>query len=158
VTVPPPSWIARVFSEDDLSAIADRVAAVEARTSAELRVHLERRAPRALLGRRRDALDRAREVFARLGMHGTRDRNGVLIYLALDDRSLAIFGDEGVHARVGDTYWARIRDLMVERLRAGAARDAVTTAIDEVGRVLAEHFPRRPDDLNELSDQVSMDE
>lgn len=154
----PPSWIARVFTEDDLAAIADRVAAVEARTSAELRVHLERRVPRALFGRRPDPLDRAREVFARLGMQRTRDRNGVLIYLALDDHSLAIFGDEGVHARVGDTYWARIRDLLVERLRAGAPRDAMTTAIDEVGRVLAEHFPRRPDDLDELSDQVSVDE
>ncbi|MBI2217832.1 MAG: hypothetical protein HYU51_11085 [Candidatus Rokubacteria bacterium] len=72
--------------------------------------------------------------------------------------SLSIFGDEGVHARVGDGYWARTRGLMVERLRAGAPRDAVITAVGEVGRVLAEHFPRRPDDVNELSDQVSVDE
>jgi uncharacterized membrane protein len=153
----PPTWIAEVFTESDLRAIADRVSAAEAATSAEIRVHIEPRVPRTLLGSVRDPLDRAREVFARLGMHATRERNGVLVYLALRDRKLAIFGDAGVHARVGEAYWARIRDLMVDGFRHGAGRDALVRAVDEVGAVLAQHFPRRPDDVNELEDRVSVE-
>ena len=75
-------------------------------------------------------------------MHRKDERHGVLIYLALADRKIAIVGDEGIHARVGDAYWARVRDHMVEKLQAAAPRDAILTAIQDVGRVLAEHFPR----------------
>ena len=89
-------------------------------------------------------------------MHLTAERHGVLIYLAIEDHTLAIVGDEGIHRRVGDAYWAGVRDLMVTKLREGRALDAVLTGVAEVGRVLAEHFPRRPDDRNELSDQVSI--
>lgn len=150
-----PRWARRLFSDADLAAIADAVGRAEASTSAELRVHLERRVHR-WPGQRADALRRARQVFAHLGMHLTAERHGVLIYLALEDRKLAVVGDEGIHGRVGDTYWEAVRDLMIARLRDGRALDAVLAGVAEVGRVLAEHFPRRPDDRNELSDEVSL--
>jgi uncharacterized membrane protein len=57
---------------------------------------------------------------------------------------------------VGEEYWQRIRDAMVERLRRGEPREAVVHAVTEVGTVLRRFFPRRPDDRNELSDQVSV--
>jgi uncharacterized membrane protein len=151
-------WLARMFSDEDLAAISARVAAAESRTSAEIRVHIERHVPRSLLGRRHHPLHRARHVFRHLGMHRTHHRAAVLLYLALDDRVLAIFGDEAVHARVGDEYWTTIRDAMVARMRSGASREALTTAVDEVGRVLAEHFPRGPDDPDDLENTVSVDE
>lgn len=121
-------------------------------TSGEIRVHLERRLP----WRTRDPLARARALFQRLGMHRTEHRHGVLIYVALGSRKLAVIGDEGIHTRVGDAHWAGVRDLMVERLRAGTPRDALVGAVGEVGRELARHFPRAPDDRNELSDDVSV--
>ena len=147
-----PHWTRALFSAADLEAIAAAVAAAELETSGEIRVHLERRLPRGAP----DALARATEVFRRLGMHATDARNGVLIYLAVEDHKLAIAGDAGVHARVGDEYWQRIRDVMVERLRRGEARAAVLHAVTEVGDVLRRFFPRRPDDRNELSDRVSL--
>jgi uncharacterized membrane protein len=104
-----------------------------------------------------DALKRAQALFGQLGMHKTRDRNGVLVYLALADRKLAIVGDEAIHARVGDAYWQRVRDLMVQHLKAEAPRAAVVKAVEDVGRVLAQHFPRRPDDPNELTNEVSVE-
>jgi uncharacterized membrane protein len=150
-----PPWAERLFTAADFVAMADAVRAAEARTSAEIRVHLERRLHRWPLGRP-DALRRAVKVFAHLGMHLTAERHGVLIYLAVEDKKLAIVGDEGIHRRVGDAYWQTVRDLMVAALRQGRALDAVLAGIAEVGRVLAQHFPRRPDDENELSDQVSV--
>ena len=101
-----------------------------------------------------DALVRAREVFASLGMHRTRQRNGVLIYLALADRRLAIVGDDGIHARVGDDYWAALRDHMVTRLQQGQAGQGVLEAIAEAGQTLRRYFPREPGDTDELSDEV----
>lgn len=150
-----PRWAQRLFTDRDFDAITEAIRRAEATTSAELRVHLERRVHR-LPGQRPDALRRARKVFAHLGMHLIAEHHGVLIYLALEDRKLAIVGDTGIHARVGDAYWERVRDLMVAKLREGQALEAVLSGITEVARVCAEHFPRRPDDHNELPDQVSL--
>jgi uncharacterized membrane protein len=146
-----PAWVSTIFSDADLDAITAAVGRAEATTTAEIRVHLERTVPRG-----GDALARAQHVFQKLGMQRTRHRNGVLIYLALEHRKLAIVGDSGIHVRVGDAYWARVRDLMVGHLRTEAARDAVVHAVEDLGRVLAEHFPPSPgDDPNELSNEVS---
>jgi uncharacterized membrane protein len=152
-----PRWTRGLFAPGDLEAIAAAVAAAERETSAEIRVHLVRRLPKqADAAAAGDALAYARDVFVRLRMHETAERNGVLVYLAVEDRKLAIVGDEAIHGRVGDQYWAGVRDAMVERLRRGAAREAVLHAVADVGGILRKFFPHRPDDRNELSDQVSL--
>jgi uncharacterized membrane protein len=149
-----PGWVRPLLSDDDLDALARAVTAAEATTSGEIRVHLERRVPAAPGGD--PVLARARDVFARLGMTRTAARNGVLIYLAVEDHRLAVVGDEGIHARAGEQCWTRVRDLMVDHLRAGHSRQALLDAIAEVGRVLAAHFPRRPDDRDELPNRPSV--
>ena len=151
-----PRWARRLFSPADLEAIAAAVNAAEDRTAAEIRVHVERRVPRRRGAPVSEALARARDVFVALKMHETAQRGGVLIYVAVEDRTLAIVGDEGIHARVDTGYWDAIRDRMVARLREGAARDAVVQAVGDVGAVLAREFPRRPDDVDELPDDVSL--
>jgi len=151
-----PKWARRFLSDADFDAITRAITTAEARTSAEIRVHLERRVPRRLFRRPSDVLSRAQHVFRRLGMHKTAERHGVLVYLAVEERRLAVVGDEGIHGRVGDRHWNRVRDLMVEKLRENAPRQARERAIGELGQALAEHYPRRPDDRNELSDEVSV--
>jgi uncharacterized membrane protein len=152
-----PSWTRQFMSEADFDAVTRAIKAAESRTSAEIRVHLERRVPRRLLlGPAPDVMTRARHVFRRLGMHKTAERHGVLIYLAVEDRRFAVVGDEGIHGRVGDPHWHRVRDLMADKLRANAPREAIERGVVELGRALAEHYPRRPDDRNELSDEVSV--
>ena len=151
-----PRWARRFFTEADLDAIAAAVREAESRTSAEIRVHIERRVAHGLRRRTTDAMERARQVFAALGMHRTAHRSGVLVYLAIEDRKLAIVGDEAIHTHVGDDYWTGVRDRMVERLRAGAVRGAVIGAVAEVGTTLARFFPRRPDDVDELPDDVNL--
>ena len=151
-----PGWARRAFTEADLDAITAAVREAERGTSAEIRVHIERRVAHGLRRRTSDAMQRARDVFAALGMHRTAHRSGVLVYLAIEDRKLAIVGDEGIHTRVGDDYWTGVRDRMIERLRAGAVRGAVIGAVAEVGTTLARLFPRGPDDVDELSDDISL--
>jgi uncharacterized membrane protein len=151
-----PKWARRFLSEADFEAITRAIKSAEARTSAEIRVHLERRVPRRLLGRAPDVLSRAQHVFRKLGMHRTGERHGVLVYIAVEERHLAVVGDEGIHGRVGDRHWTRVRDLMLEKLRENAPREAIERAVEELGQALAQHYPRRPDDQNELSDDVSV--
>ena len=152
-----PKWVQSVFSEQDLGDIAAAVGRVESSAAAEVRVHLEPRLPKPTGNATPDPFVRAVALFQQLGMHRTRLRNGVLLYLALEDRKLAIVGDEAIHARVGPAYWDRVRDLMVERMRGHAPREAVVRAVEEIGRVLTKHFPRTPGSGGgELSNEVSL--
>ena len=95
-------------------------------------------------------------VFERLGMHRTAKRHGVLIYAAVKDRKLAVIGDQGIHERVGEGYWHRLVDGMLGHFRSERPRDGFIHALGELAAVLREHFPRRPDDENELSDEISV--
>ena len=132
----------------DEARIVEAIRAAEALTSGEIRVHLERRSG----GR---PIDAARRWFVRLGMDRTRERNGVLFYLAVDERLFAVIGDAGIHDRVGDAFWEGLRDAMAGAFTAGDHAGGLVRAIGEAGRRLAEHFPRRGDDANELPDEVS---
>lgn len=145
-----PRWVRRFLSESDLETVKDAVAAAERSTSAEIRLHLDHRCPG-------DPLARAVAVFEQLGMHRTTERNGVMIYVAVADRRLAVIGDRGIHERVGEAYWQRLVATMLTELRAERPLDGLTAAIRDVGEALSTHFPRRPGDANELSDEVSVE-
>jgi len=145
-----PKWVTEFLSEDDLASIARAVAQAEARTSAEVRVHLDHACEI-------DALQRAIKIFERLGMHRTPARHGVLIYISVSDHKLAVIGDAGIHERVGAAYWQELVAAVRDHMRQQRSRDGLIHAIVEVGRTLGRHFPRRPDDTNELSDEVSLD-
>jgi len=144
-----PKWVRAILSADDLAVIARAVAEAERHTSAEVRVHLDHSCDG-------DALQQAIKVFERLGMHRTAERNGVLVYISVTDRKLAVIGDKGIHERVGEAYWQGLVAAVRERLRQQQSRDGLIHAIAELGRELSRHFPRRPDDKNERSDNVSL--
>jgi len=144
-----PKWVRAILSDDDLEAVARAVAETEGHTSAEVRVHLDHSCDG-------DPLQQAIKVFERLGMHKTAARNGVLVYVSVTDRKLAVIGDRGIHERVGEAYWQGLVAAVRERMRQQQARDGLIHAIAEVGTELGRHFPRRPDDTNELSDQASL--
>jgi uncharacterized membrane protein len=144
-----PDWVLAFLSPVDLEAIRRAIADAESGTSGEIRVHLER----ICFG---DPVARAAEVFERIGMHRTALRHGVLLYLAVVDHRLAVVGDQAIHDRVGQAYWQRLAASIAARLRAAPPADAIVEGVGEIGRTLARHFPRRPDDRNELSDEVSL--
>jgi uncharacterized membrane protein len=143
-----PKWVRAILSADDLEAVARAVAEAERHTSAEVRVHFDHSCDG-------DALQQAIKVFERLGMHKTADRNGVLVYISVTDRKLAVIGDKGIHERVGEAYWQGLVAAIRERMRQQQSRDGLIHAIAEAARELARHFPRGPGDKNELSDDVS---
>jgi uncharacterized membrane protein len=143
-----PRWVRGLLSADDLEAVRATIAAVEARSSAEVRVHLERTCPD-------DPLDRAVQVFEALGLARTAARNGVLVYLAVESRRLAVIGDGGVDARVPAGYWQHLARAGAGHLGAGRPREGLVVLLATLGETLVRLFPRRPDDRNELPDDVS---
>ena len=95
-----------------------------------------------------------REEFARLEMHKTHARNAVLILVAPQSRKFAIFGDEAIHAKCGQPFWDEVAAAMTGYFREGKFTDGLVHAIGHAGQFLAKHFPRQPDDKNELPDNV----
>ncbi|HRY98661.1 MAG TPA: TPM domain-containing protein [Bacteroidales bacterium] len=136
------------LSVADQARILEAIREAEAQTSGEVRVHLELRA-------RVDVLERAAALFRQLGMHRTRERNGVLFYLAIEDRKFAILGDEGIHAAVPEGFWDTISLEMGQAFREGRFADGLCQGILKAGSQLRRHFPHRKDDQDELNNEIS---
>ncbi len=88
------------------------------------------------------------------GLYRTRESNGVEIYLSLFERRVVVIGDKGIHEKMGNTHWEDVRNRIIQGIKEGKAREGICAAISACGQALAEHFPHRPDDVNELSDRV----
>ncbi|HXC05299.1 MAG TPA: TPM domain-containing protein [Bacteroidia bacterium] len=136
------------FSEEEKLAIRDAIVAAEKNTSGEIRVHMENHC-------KGDAVKHAEKVFARLGMQKTGERNGVLFYLAVLDRTFVIYGDVGIHDKVKDDFWDSVRDHMLPLFKQGHFCKGLCEGIHLAGAKLCEHFPHRDDDVDELSNDVS---
>lgn len=131
-------------------AVIAAIREAESCTSGEIRVVVS---SRSSVDPRNDAF----AAFARLGMNQTAERNGVLIFLAPVSRNFAIVGDMGIHRCSGEVFWQDAADDLGKGLHEGRFTDALATVIRTLGVQLAVHFPRRPDDRNELADEVAKD-
>ncbi|MCK5136150.1 MAG: TPM domain-containing protein [Bacteroidales bacterium] len=136
------------FSKEEKELIKSAVKQAETCTSGEIRVHLDNHC-------RGDVMDRAAWWFARLEMHKTEQRNGVLFYLAVKDHRFAILGDAGINAVTPDDFWDGIKEKMLASFSEGNFAAGMQEGIVLAGAKLKEHFPYQDDDVNELSDDIS---
>lgn len=136
------------FSKEEQQRIVDAIRHAELATSGEIRLHIEP-------GTSLNPVERAKEVFEQLGMGNTELKNGVLFYLAIEDRKLAIIGDSGIHQKVGDNFWQEEKELMVNHFLKGDYTTGICKAIEQVGEKLKLHFPFQQTDTNELSNDIS---
>jgi uncharacterized membrane protein len=136
------------FSLLDREEIKQAIAEAELNTSGEIRVHLETYC-------RGNVLKRATKLFGQLEMHKTEQRNGVLFYLAVKSRKLAIVGDEGIHQHVQQLFWDELKNSMLKLFAQDRFKEGLISGILATGEKLKEHFPHQEDDVNELSDEIS---
>lgn len=120
----------------------------ELATSGEIRLHLDDKC-------KGEVLDRAAFVFEKLEMHKTDLRNGVLFYLAVEDRKFAIIGDAGINQKVPATFWNEIKEQCIAGFKEGKFEEALASGIVAAGEQLKAHFPYQDDDVNELSNEIS---
>lgn len=137
------------FNAEESARIIESIRLAEQRTSGEIRLFVESRCKYV------DAIDRAMEVFYKLKMEKTDDRNAVILYLALKDRQLAVFGDEGIHQRVGIDYWNKEVSLLLNNFNRDNHVEGIIKCITDIGEALHYHFPyNRDTDKNELPDDI----
>src|SRR3974390_2412337 len=122
----------------------------EQKTSGEIRVFVSRK---PVL----DPLTEAQSHFLEMHMDKTRDRNGVLIFVAPHSHKFAVVGDTAVHAKCGEEFWQELTKEMSHYFRDSQFTIGIIHGVHKAGELLAQHFPHRPDDENELSDEVEHD-
>jgi uncharacterized membrane protein len=138
----------KIFTEEQKKQIVEAIKQAEKNTSGEIRVHIEKKC-------KEDVLDHAAFMFDELEMQKTELRNGVLIYLAVEDRKLAILGDAGINMKVPKGFWDETKDVMVNHFKNGDYALGLSEGIIKAGEQLKEHYPYEKDDANELSDDIS---
>ena len=142
------SEIKTFLSKSDEQEIVDAIKIAETNTSGEIRIHIEATS-------KKEPYDRALDVFGELRMHQTEQRNGVLLYIAVDDHQFAICGDEGIDKVVANDFWDCTRDVIASHFKNGEFKQGIIAGILNAGEQLKQYFPWQTDDTNELSNEIS---
>lgn len=128
--------------------IVEAIRTAEKNTSGEIRVHIEKSA-------NGDSFDRALEVFHYLKMDNTKAQNGVLIYVAVEDKHFVIYGDKGINDAVPKNFWDSTKDVIQSHFKSGNFKQGLVEGILKAGLELEKHFPWEHGDVNELPNQIS---
>ncbi len=128
--------------------VVDRIRKAESETTGELKVHLEDYAED-------DQFNRAAELFAALGMHKTKYRNGVLIYIAAKDHEFVVMGDMAINQVVPEGFWEEMANILHNDFHMNDYFEGIAKVIRRVGVVLKTHFPKKDTDTNEITDEIS---
>jgi uncharacterized membrane protein len=137
------------FSAAQKERIVAAIRAMEQQTSGEIRVFVENKNPLV------DPVERAKQVFHKLNMEHTKHRNGVLLYIAVKHRELALYGDEGIYKAAGTAYWNDAVKKMIAHFKGNDIAESIVDGIYHIGQTLKEIFPFDPeDDVNELPGDI----
>jgi uncharacterized membrane protein len=143
------SKVEKFLNPTEEAEIVEAIRVAEQNTSGEIRVHLE---PHANI----DPFDRATEVFDFLHMGNTKLSNGVLIYVAVEDRTLVILGDSSINDVVPTNFWESTKDIIINHFKEGNMKQGLVDGILKAGEQLKKHFPFKKNDENELSNEISI--
>lgn len=137
-----------ILNHEEDRCVVEAIKQAELNTSGEIKVHIENHC-------KGDVEQRSLIVFNKLKLNKTRQRNGVLIYLAVKDHKFAILGDEGINQVVGDGFWNDVKDLMLSHFKEGRFAEGLQQGIVRCGEKLKTYFPYQSDDINEIPDEIS---
>jgi uncharacterized membrane protein len=138
------------FSASQKALILNAIREAEMNTSGEIRVHLTMKCSG-------DLLDCASDWFEKLRMHKTALRNGVLFFIAINDRKFAILGDAGINAVVPEGFWDQVKSILESNFRNERFAEGLSEAILKTGQILKQNFPRLAGDTDELTNDLSFD-
>lgn len=136
------------FDKQEQQLLVDAIATAELKTSGEIRLHISN----FCFG---SEIKAAEKVFTKLKMHQTKERNGVLIYIATFSRKVAVVGDEGIHQKLGNEFWQKVVNQLIQKFKENKKAEALSECIIECGEQLGKFFPRQSDDKNELTNTIS---
>jgi len=144
--------VKKLFTKEDLAAIAAAISEAEKTTAGEIRVSIRQK--RRWREKKLSVEEMARGEFHDLGMTKTKDQTGILIFLLMDERKFFILADEGIHNKVEEATWTKIAEEMSSHFTKKNFHQGVIQGVQSVGRVLSRFFPRKANDANELPNDV----
>jgi len=138
-----------LFSVKEKEEIVTAIKNAEHQTSGEIRVYIESECPK------QESIERAIELFGQLEMYKTKERNGVLVYVAIKAKKLAIYGDTGIYERVGKDFWYQQVTKILPFFNSKDYAKGIAAIVEEIGEALKKNFPyNKLSDLNELPDEI----
>lgn len=137
-----------LVSKSDEARLVKAIQLAELKTSGEIHVHIEKTC-------NEDPLVACKKKFEKLNMHQTKDRNAILFFLAIESKSFAVWGDEGIHQKVNDAFWKSITDTAIGYFKQNDLITGLEKAVETCGEKLKLYFPIAADDKNELSNEIS---
>ncbi|UJH92300.1 TPM domain-containing protein [Antarcticibacterium sp. 1MA-6-2] len=143
------SKVEKFLSANEEEQIIEAIRTAEKSTSGEIRVHIER------THGKQDIFERSMEVFHILKMDNTKHENGVLIYVAVEDRDFVIYGDRGINKVVPNDFWESTKDAIVAQFKLGNYKQGLIDGILKAGEQLKTHFPWSEETVNELPNNIS---
>jgi len=138
----------KILNNEEDRRVVEAIQQAERNTSGQIKVHIENFCH--INVERRSLM-----VFKHLKMNKTKQRNGVLIYLAVKDHKFAILGDEGINKVVGNDFWNDVKDLMMSHFKEGRFAEGLEQGIQRCGEKLKAYFPHQNDNTNEIPDEIS---
>lgn len=137
------------LNKEELESIDKAVQQAELLTSGEIKVVIKVRLPKWS-----SVKNQAIKDFYEYGLDKTRDKTAVLILVVLSSGNIEVLGDKGINDKVSDGYWAGVVEMIADGFKSNKGADGICRAVTEVGNLLKDNFPRKPDDVNEISNEA----
>lgn len=138
------------ITQQTIDSIKQSISDAEAITSAEMRVHIETNC-------KKDSIKRAAEVFDKLNMYNTKQHNAILFYLAVESKHFAVIGDMGIDKFIEQDFWNSLKDEAIKYFKDKLYAEGFDRIIKLTAEKIKEYYPIQPDDINELSDEISIE-
>lgn len=148
----PINYIKKYLSKEELDSITNHIAEIEKFTSGEIRICFKKNT--AWAERKLTSREMALKEFHKLGMHNTKYKTGVLLYILFKERKFEVVADTGINDKISDEKWDLIKNHLINEFKEGQYKNGIIKALDEIKEVLLVEFPVKDDDTNELPNDI----
>jgi len=142
----------QILNNNEIKEITDKILFIESNSSAEIKIIILKR--KSFWDRKKTAFDIAVKEFKKNKLYKTKDRTGILLLIILKEKEIALIGDSGIHSKVSKEFWDKIVNNVIEKFRVNNFKDGILLALDELATPLFTYFPIKPDDTNEISNDL----
>lgn len=146
------NYIKKYLSKEELDSLSNHIAEIEKFTSGEIRICFKKNT--AWAERKLSSREMAVKEFHKLGMQNTKHKTGVLLYILFKDRKFEVVADKGINDKIPAEKWEVIKNHLTNEFKSGNFKSGIIKSLDEIKEVLIKEFPRKDDDINELSNDI----
>lgn len=135
-----------LFNDNEIKSIEESIKLIESKTTGRIKIYIGTK----ISGK---PLNLTRKIFEKIGLKQLKNRNGILLYIAVKDKKLVIFADDGINDKVGDAFWEIVKDAMIEKFKNGQFELGVIGGVNLIGEKLIEKFPSENEEISGVIDE-----